>query len=177
MKTSHNFNIVVQVRSMQRMVFDRKRNKWNFVETYETNETYFVKLYQGSSICSNIWGMSLVTCISVKMLDWVFIVLSFRQRDVLHAHVGLFNRSRFRNVRKKIFMNWIVKPTYEVKPNDFDNLSFQCFSWIKISKNHYMEKTLFKLVFGWTFFLLIHGNVRNQAQLKQLILILYIPNF
>ena len=101
MKTSHNFNIVVQVRSMQRMVFDRKRNKWNFVETYETNETYFVKLYQGSSICSNIWGMSLVTCISVKMLDWVFIVLSFRQRDVLHAHVGLFNRSRFRNVRKK----------------------------------------------------------------------------
>ena len=66
----------------------------------------------------------------------------------MHAHVGLFNRSRFRNVRKKIFMNWIVKPTYEVKPNDFDNLSFQCFSLIKISKNHYMEKTLFKLVFG-----------------------------
>ena len=45
-------------------------------------------------------------------------------------------------------MNWIVKPTYEIKPNDFDNLSFQCFSLIKISKNHYMEKTVFKLVFG-----------------------------
>ena len=63
MKTSNNFHIVVQVRSFQRVVLDRKRNKWNFVEAYETNETYFIELYQGSSVCSNRSGMSLVTCI------------------------------------------------------------------------------------------------------------------
>ena len=66
----------------------------------------------------------------------------------MHMLVSLTEADFPGHVRKKIFMNWIVKPTYEVKPNDFDNLSFQCFSLIKISKNHYMEKTLFKLVFG-----------------------------
>ena len=50
-------------------------------------------------------------------------------------------------------------------------------SLIKISKSHYMETTLLELIFGWIFFSQILGNVRKQAQLRHLILILYIPTF
>ena len=46
-------------------------------------------------------------------------------------------------------MNWITHgKRFEVKPSDFDDLNFQCLPLIKISKNHYMETTLFELIFG-----------------------------
>ena len=50
-------------------------------------------------------------------------------------------------------------------------------SLIKTSKSHYKETTLLELIFGWIFFSQILGNVRKQAQLRHLILILCIPTF